>query len=55
MFSDTRGGDGVVKYSSAHVEYVESEFMRSFHTCLEKPAAIEEVRRILYEHLEQLK
>jgi pimeloyl-ACP methyl ester carboxylesterase len=50
------GGDGVVKYSSAHVEYVESELIvRSFHTCLEKPAAIEEVRRILYEHLEQLK
>jgi pimeloyl-ACP methyl ester carboxylesterase len=46
------GGDGVVKYSSAHVDYVESEFIvRSFHTCLGKPAAIEEVRRILYEHL----
>ena len=49
-----RGGDGVVKYSSAHVDYVESELIvRSFHTCLDKPQTIEEVRRILYEHLEQ--
>jgi len=46
------GDDGVVKYTSAHVDYAESEFVvRSFHSCQDKPAAIEEVRRILHEHL----
>lgn len=46
------GGDGIVKYSSAHVDYVESEFIvRSFHSCLDRPETIEEVRRILHEHL----
>jgi len=50
------GKDGVVAYQSAHVDYVVSEFIvRSGHSCLNHPAAIEEVRRILYEHLEQLK
>jgi len=47
------GGDGVVKYRSAHVDGVESEFVvRSRHSCQDKPAVIEEVRRILLEHLE---
>jgi pimeloyl-ACP methyl ester carboxylesterase len=46
------GRDGVVAYSSAHVDYVESEFIvRSGHSCLNNPAAIEEVRRILRLHL----
>jgi len=50
------GKDGVVAYESAHVDYVESELIvRSGHSCLNHPAAIEEVRRILYEHLDQLK
>jgi pimeloyl-ACP methyl ester carboxylesterase len=50
------GKDGVVTYASAHVDYVASEFIvRSGHSCLNHPAAIEEVRRILYEHLDQLK
>jgi len=50
-----KGGDGIVKYTSAHVDYAESEFIvRSFHTCLDLPETIEEVRRILYEHLAQL-
>ena len=50
-----KGGDGVVKYISAHVDYVESEFIvRSYHTCLNQPATIEEVRRILHEHLKHL-
>ncbi len=49
------GGDGVVKYQSAHLDYVESEFVvRSFHSCQDKPAAIEETRRILHEHLNSL-
>lgn len=46
------GGDGVVKYKSAHVPYAASEFIvRSGHTCQGRPAVIEEVRRILLEHL----
>jgi pimeloyl-ACP methyl ester carboxylesterase len=46
------GSDGVVKYTSAHIEGVESELVvRSGHSCQNKPAAIEEVRRILLEHL----
>lgn len=50
-----QGKDGLVKYSSAHVDYAESEFIvRSFHSCQDKPATIEEVRRILREHIESL-
>ena len=46
------GSDGVVKYTSAHVDYVESELVvRSGHGCQAKPQTIEEVRRILLEHL----
>jgi len=49
------GSDGVVKYSSAHLDYVESELIvRSGHSSQDKPAAIEEVRRILHEHLKAL-
>jgi hypothetical protein len=49
------GSDGVVKYSSAHVDSVESELVvRSGHSCQDQPAAIEEVRRILHEHLKAL-
>lgn len=50
-----KGSDGVVTYQSAHVDYVESELVvRSKHSCLNNPATIEEVRRILHEHLGQL-
>lgn len=46
------GGDGVVKYRSAHVEGVASEFVvSSRHSCQDRPAVINEVRRILLEHL----
>ena len=49
------GKDGVVKYTSAHVDYVESEFIvRSGHSSQEHPLVIEEVRRILLEHLDSL-
>lgn len=49
------GGDGVVRYTSAHVEGVKSEFVaRSGHSCQDKPAVIEEIRRILLEHLAEL-
>ena len=50
-----KGKDGLVSYDSAHVDYVESEFIvRSFHSCQGKPPTIEEVRRILHEHLRSL-
>jgi hypothetical protein len=46
------GRDGVVAYKSAHVTYVESELVvRGAHSCQNLPATIEEVRRILYAHL----
>jgi len=46
------GDDGVVAYQSAHIEGVASEFIvRSGHSCQENPLTIEEVRRILLEHL----
>jgi pimeloyl-ACP methyl ester carboxylesterase len=45
-----QGEDGVVKYTSAHVDYAESEFIvRSGHSCQGNPLTIEEVRRILLE------
>jgi pimeloyl-ACP methyl ester carboxylesterase len=51
-----KGRDGLVTYESAHQDYVKSEFVvRSFHSCLDNPATIEEVRRILREHLEEQK
>ncbi len=47
-----QGKDGLVAYSSAHVNYVESEFIvRGPHSCQGMPSTIEEVRRILHEHL----
>lgn len=46
------GSDGVVRYHSAHVPYVASErIVRSGHSCQGKPPTIEEVRRILIEHV----
>jgi pimeloyl-ACP methyl ester carboxylesterase len=50
-----KGRDGLVAYESARQDYVKSEFIvRSFHSCLDQPATIEEVRRILHEHLKHL-
>lgn len=46
------GNDGVVEYKSAHIDGVASEFVvRSPHSCQGHPFTIEEVRRILIEHL----
>jgi pimeloyl-ACP methyl ester carboxylesterase len=46
------GDDGVVAYTSAHLDGMESEFIvRSGHSCQGHPFTIEEVRRILLEHL----
>ena len=44
--------DGVVKYSSAHLEGVDSELIvHSPHTCLKHPWTITELRRILLGHI----
>jgi len=44
--------DGVVAYDSAHIDGVASEVVvDSPHSCQANPHAIEEVRRILLEHL----
>ena len=45
--------DGVVAYSSAHIEPVESELVvrPSSHSCQGNPHTIEEVRRILRLHV----
>lgn len=46
------GDDGVVAYTSAHLDGMASEFIvRSGHSCQSHPFTIEEVRRILLEHL----
>jgi pimeloyl-ACP methyl ester carboxylesterase len=51
----TQGNDGVVNYSSAHVDGVESEFIvRDQHSCQGNPLVIEEVRRILLGQLASL-
>jgi hypothetical protein len=43
--------DGIVPYSSSHLEGVASELLvRGLHICLDHPAVIGEVRRILVEH-----
>lgn len=46
------GDDRVVEYKSAHLDGVASELVvRSGHSTQAEPATIEEVRRILHEHL----
>jgi len=48
------GSDGVVPYSSSHLDNVESELIvRSGHSVQQNPAAIREVRRILRLHLQK--
>lgn len=48
------GDDGVVEYTSAHLENAASEFVvRSGHSCQSHPLVIEEVRRILLAHLKE--
>lgn len=51
----TKGNDGVVAYSSAHIEGAESEYVvRSPHSVQGHPLAVEEVRRILLEQIGQV-
>lgn len=50
-----QGNDGVVEYKSAHQEGVESEYIvRTGHSCQGHPLTIEEVRRILLEHIKSV-
>jgi hypothetical protein len=50
--SDPKCGDGVVPYTSAHLEGAESELVvKSGHGAQETPEAIAEIRRILLLHL----
>ncbi len=47
----SEGGDGVVKYVSAHIDGVESErVVNSPHSCQSNADTIDEVRRILRVH-----
>jgi pimeloyl-ACP methyl ester carboxylesterase len=47
--------DGVVRYTSAHIDGVESEFVvyGSGHSTQSNPRTVEEVRRILHLHLDE--
>jgi hypothetical protein len=48
-----KGGDGVVKYTSAHIDGVESELVVPYpHSMQAKPEVVGEVQRILHHHLE---
>jgi hypothetical protein len=48
------GGDGVVRYESAHIEGVESELIvRSGHSVQGNPQTVLEVRRILLQHADE--
>ncbi len=48
------GDDGVVTYKSAHIdEAVSEKVVRWGHSCQNRPEVIEEIRRILMEHLEK--
>jgi hypothetical protein len=46
------GSDGVVSYQSAHLDDVDSELVvKSGHSSQANPVVVEEIRRILIEHL----
>ena len=48
------GSDGIVPYASSHLDNVRSEFVvKSGHSAQQMPLAIQEIRRILLEHLRQ--
>ena len=50
------GSDGVVSYSSSHLDNASSEkVVKSGHSVQQNPLAIQEVRRILLLHIKQLK
>jgi pimeloyl-ACP methyl ester carboxylesterase len=48
--------DGIVTYASAHMDGAESELLLpGGHSCQSEPPVIQEVRRILHEHLDKLR
>lgn len=48
------GSDGIVPYTSSHIDNVRSELVvKSGHSAQQTPLAIQEIRRILLEHLRQ--
>ena len=48
------GSDGVVPYTSSHIDNAKSELVvKSGHSAQQAPLAIQEIRRILLEHLRQ--
>ena len=50
------GSDGVVPYSSAHLDNAQSELVvKSDHSVQQTPEAIKEVTRILLEYLNEIK
>ncbi|MFM8410656.1 MAG: esterase/lipase family protein [Alphaproteobacteria bacterium] len=50
-----KGNDGVVEYTSAHLDGATSEFVvRSPHSCQANPDTVQEVRRILRVHAEEV-
>jgi hypothetical protein len=52
METPAESDDGIVEYSSAHLDGAESEFLvESFHSCQANPLVIREVRRILLEQV----
>ncbi len=49
-----KADDGVVEYTSAHIDGMESELVvTSGHSCQDNPHTINEVRRILLQHIAQ--
>ena len=53
----THSTDGIVPYSSSHIDTAESEVLVPawHHTLHDHPRAVQEVRRILREHLEEVR
>ena len=50
--SEESGGDGVVKFASAHIDGVESELVVPYpHSMQSTPEVVAEVERILHQHL----
>ena len=50
------GSDGIVPYSSSHLDEAKSELIvKSGHSAQKNPLAIQELRRILLLHIESLK
>jgi len=50
-----KGNDGVVEYTSAHLDGATSEFVvRSPHSCQANPDTVQEVRRILRVHADEV-